>query len=209
MDFAELRQTLLRDFAFCVEKEKVPPLSECLPDYVKGGCEVAPDDYRLLPLTAPSLRFVNTSSHCLTDCMIDLQCKYRQFIPDDWGGHIEKGQRDLGVIGFNILEGVVLEILEINETGSFVDWAKPKLDSLHWERLLIQTVVDFGRSCEAKQIRLQPAHRYPVGAQVAADPARSAEVREVLKQRYDESAKACGFDYDPELDFFVLNLAGN
>ena len=61
MSFAQVRQTLLPGFVLCVEQEKVPPLSGYLPAYVKSGCSVASEDYRLLPLTASSLRFVNTS----------------------------------------------------------------------------------------------------------------------------------------------------
>ena len=209
MSFTEVRQALVRDFVFCVDHEKLPPLGSYLSDYVKSGCTVVPDDYRLLPLTAPTLRLVSTSSDCLTDCLLELQSKYQQFVPDDWGGHMEKGRRDLGVIGFNILEGFVLDILEINPTAVHLDWARPKLDALDWERLLIHAVVDFGRSCQARQIRLQPAHRYPVGIQEAADPARLAEIRDGLKQRYDGSAQASGFDFDQSLDRFVFNLATN
>ena len=206
MSFTEVRQALISDFALCVDGEKLPPLSSYLLDYVKPGSEVVPDDYRLLPLTAPALRFVNSSSNCLTDCILDLQSKYQHYIPDGWGGHYERGSRDIGGIGFNIIEGVVLDIQEINETTSYVEWARPKLDSLIWERLLIHAVVDFGRYCQAKQIRLQPAHRYPAEAEVLADPAKSAEFQQELKQRYDDSAKAMGFDFDHSLDCFVLNL---
>lgn len=180
MSFAEVRQTLLRDFVLCVERQSVPPLNTYLPGYVQSGCTVAPDDYRLLPITSPVVRFANSSSDCLTDCMLDLQSKYQQFVPDDWGGHLEKGSRDIGVIGFNILEGVVLDILEINPTTSYVAWAEPKLNALDWRRLLIHAVVDFGRYCKAKQIRLQPHH--------------------------DGSAKASGFVYDQALNRFVLDL---
>jgi hypothetical protein len=206
MGFAEVRRTLLRDFVLSVEQGRVPPLSTYLPDYVQSGCSVTLDDFRLLPLTPPVLRFVNTSSCCSTDCLLDLQSKYQQFIPDDWGGRLEKGSRDLGVIGFNVGEGPVLDILEIDKTTSFVDWAEPLLNSLHWERLLIRAVVDFGRSCQAQAVRLQPAHRYPVGTDVAADPGRLAEVQAELKQRYDVSAQASGFVYDQAADWFVLDL---
>jgi hypothetical protein len=116
----------------------------------------------------------------LTDCLIDLQCKFQQFVPDDWGGHLEKGSRDVGVIGFDILDGVVLDIQEISKTTSYVEWAEPKLNALDWERLLIHAVVDFGRSCQAKQVRLQP--------------------------QYEVSAKASGFVYDQVTDCFVLDL---
>ena len=180
MSFAEDRQTLLREFVLCVENQSVPPLSAYLPDYVKSGCTVAPDDFRLLPLTPPAVRFANTSSDCSTDCMLDLQSKYQQVVPDAWGGHLERGNRDIGVIGFNILEGVVLDILEINQTSSYIAWAEPKLNSLDWQRLLIHAVVDFGRSCQVKQVRLRP--------------------------EYDRSAQASGFVFDQRLDCFVLDL---
>lgn len=206
MSFVDVRQSLVRDFISCVEDKKVPPLGGYFPDYVKTGCDVPLDDYRLVPLTSTSLRFLSTSSNCLTDCMLELQSKYQQFVPDDWGGHMEKGRRDLGVIGFNILEGVVLDIQEINPTAAYLDWAEPKLNALEWERLLIRAVVDFGRSCGAEQIRLQPAESYPAGADVAADPARLAQVRDALKQRYDANAKASGFEYDESVDRFVLEL---
>jgi len=206
MSYADIRQSLVRDFASCVDDKRVPPLGEYFPDYVKSGCEVLLDDYRLVPLTATTLRFLVTSSNCLTDCMLELQSKYAQFVPDDWGGHMEKGRRDLGVIGFNILEGVVLDIQEINPTAAHLEWAEPKLNVLEWERLLIHAVVDFGRSCGAKQIRLLPAHRYPAGVEVAADPARLAEVRVGLEKRYDDNAQASGFAYDESVDRFVLEL---
>jgi len=206
MSFADVRQALLRDFAFCVEREYVPPLSSYLPDFVKSGYTVDPEDYRLVPLTASSLQFVDTSSNCLTDCMIDLQSKYKQFIEDNWGGRTEKGRREIGVIGFNILEGVVLQIQAIDETSCYGDWAGPIRSSLAWERLLIHAVVDFGRYCKARQVRLQPAHRCPVSASVDAQT-EAPEFQAGLKQRYDASAVACGFGYDPELDDFVLDLS--
>ena len=206
MSYADIRQSLVRDFASCVDDKRVPPLGGYFPEYVKTGCEVPLDDYRLVPLTATTLRFLVTCSNCLTDCMLELQSKYQQFVPDDWGGHMEKGRRDLGVIGFNILEGVVLDIQEINPTAAHLEWAEPKLNALEWERLLIRAVVDFGRVCGAKQIRLQPAHSYPAGAEVAADPVRLADVREVLKKRYDDNANASGFAYDEGVDRFVLDL---
>lgn len=206
MSFTETWQAIVRDFVFCVDQEKVPPLSGYFPDYVKSGCTVVPDDYRLVPLTPDSLRLLITSSNCLTDCMIELQSKYQQFVPDDWGGHFDKGRRDLGVIGFNVQEGIVLDIQEINKTSGYSDWAEPRLDALHWERLLIHAVVDFGRYCQAKQVRLQPAHRYPISAETAADPAKLAECREALRHRYDSSAQASGFRFDEALDCFVLDL---
>ena len=209
MSFTEVRRALVRDFVLCFDHEKLPPLSSYLPDYVKSGCPVVADDYRLLPLTAPALRFANTSSNCLTDCMFDLQSKYQQFIPDGWGGHFERGSRDIGVIGFNILEGVVLDIGEINQTTSYVEWAQPKLNSLFWERLLIRAVVDFGRYCQAQQIRLPSAHRCPAEAAGVADPAKSEEFQQELRQRYDGSAEALGFAFDQSLDCFVLALGAN
>ena len=206
MSYADIRQSLVRDFASCVDEKRVPPLGEYFPDYIKSGCEVSLDDYRLVPLTATTLRFLVTSSNCLTDCMLELQSKYAQFVPDDWGGHMDKGRRDLGVIGFNILEGVVLDIQEINPTTAYLEWAEPKLNALQWERMLIHAVVDFGRSCGAKQVWLQPAHGCPVEVETAADPVRLAEVREALKQRYDDNATAAGFEYDESVDRFVLEL---
>jgi hypothetical protein len=180
MSFVEARQALLREFVFCVDRGNVPPLSEYLADYVKSGCTIEPGEYRLLALTPAVARFANTASDCLTDCMLELQSKYRQFVPDDWGGHFDKGSRDIGVVGFNILEGVVLDIQEINQTAAYVEWAAPKLDALQWERLLIRAVVDFGHFCRARQVRLQPP--------------------------FASIAEAGGFVYDQELNCFVLNL---
>lgn len=207
MSFADVWQSLLGDFLRSINEEKVPPLSGYFADYVQRGCEVEPDDYRLMALTPSTLQLVATSSNCLTDCMFELQSKFKHFVPDDWGGHMEKGRRDLGVIGFNILEGPVLDILEINKTGGYLDWAEPKLDALHWERLLIRAVVDYGRSCGAKQIRLQPAHACPLGIEAAADPAQRALLQEELKQRYDANATAMGFQFDENLDRFVYEPA--
>jgi len=207
MGFMEAWQAIVDDFVLCVDHEKLPPLSRFLSDYVKTGCDVAPADYRLVPLTPDLLRCLITSSNCLTDCMFELQSKYQQFVPDDWGGHMDKGRRDLAVVGFNILEGVVLEIQELNPTTAHLDWAQPKLDALEWERLLIRAVVDFGRHCQAKQIRLQPAHRQPIGAESAADPVKSAGLREELRQRYERIARESGFDFDRSLACFVLDLA--
>ncbi len=209
MSFTEVRQTIVHDFVFCVDHEKLPPLSGYFSDHIKSGCEAAPADYRLVPLTPAALRCLITSSNCLTDCMFELQSKYQQFVPDDWGGHMDKGRRDLAVIGFNILEGVVLDILELNPTTAHLDWAQPKLDALEWERLLIHAVVDFGRSCQAEQIRLLPAHRCPVGAEAEADGAKAVEFQDELKRRYDGSARTSGFIYDQTSDRFVLDLEAN
>ncbi len=208
MSFADVRQSLVRDFVTCVETQQVPPLAGYFSEHVKSGCEVSLDDYRLVALIPSGLRYLVTSSNCVTDCMFELQSKYAQFVPDDWGGHMEKGRRDVGVVGFNILEGIVLDIQELNPTGAHLDWAQPKLNALQWERLLIHAVVDFGRSCGAKQIWLQPAHGCPVEPDVAADPVRLATARDELKQRYDDHATAAGFAYDPSVDRFVLNLDG-
>ncbi len=207
MSFTEAKQALSREFATCVQQEKIPALDSYLPDYVKTGCTVDPGDYRLVPITTTSRRFFNASSDCVTDCMLELQCKYQQFIPDNWGGRTERGWRDIGVIGFNILDGDGLEILEINETRCHIEWAEPVRDPLNWERLLLHAVVDFGRTCKAGQIRLQPAHRcYPVGALVASSPESSAGFQEEAKQRYDGSAEAFGFEYDQASDSFVYDL---
>lgn len=210
MGLVDVRQTLVRDFLLSVTDEKIPPLGGHFGDFVKPGCEVVPEDYRLVALTPDTLRFLITCSNCLTDCMFELQSKFAQFVPDDWGGHMEKGRRDLAVIGFNIQDGPVLEILEINKTTGYLDWAEPKLGALRWERLLIRAVVDFGRSCGARQIRLQPAHRCPLGIDAAAAPAEQTTLlRDELKQRYDASAVASGFAYDESLGWFVYEPAAD
>jgi hypothetical protein len=188
MNSAEARQTVLREFVACFNHTKASPVGAYLPDYVKSGCQVAAEDLRLVALTATALRFRNASPSCLTDCILELQAKYAQFVPDDWGGHMEKGYRELGAIGFNVLEGAVLDIREINPTTIFLEWAEPKLNSLEWERLLLRAVVDFGRSCQAKQIRLQP------------------EDRETRRQLVAGSAPTLRFADDRELDCPVLNL---
>lgn len=207
MALAEARRTLIRDFALGVGDAKVPSLEGYFADCVRAGCEAAADDYRLVPLTPIALRFLMTSSDCLTDGMIELQSRYEQFIPSDWGGHKDKGWRDIGVVGFNVEDGPVLDVLEINPTAGYLDWAEPKLNLLHWERLLVQAVVELGRCCGATQIRLQPAHAYPLGRDAADDPERLAQFEEELKQRYDGTANALGFKYDEGLDRFVLELA--
>lgn len=207
MSLTKTKHALSRDFVTCVEQDRIPPLGDYVPDYVKSGCSVEPGDYRLVPITTTSRRFLNTSSDCVTDCMIELQCKYEQFVPDDWGGRMERGWRDIGVIGFNIIEGDRLEILEINQTKCHVDWAQSKLDSLDWERLLIHAVVDFGRYGKATQIRLLPAHRcYPVEALASSIPESTAEFQQQMKQRYDGSAEASGFEYDKTADCFVIDV---
>lgn len=209
MSFVEVRQALVRDFVSCVDHQKLPPLSGYVAEYVKSGAEIVPDEFRLLPLTAPALRFANTSSDCLTDCILDLQSQYQQYIPDDWGGRMERGSRDIGVLGFDINPGVVLDIRELNPTSSHVAWAKPKLEALFWERLLIRAVIEFGRCCGAKQVTLLPAQRCPVEAEVRADPVKLAEHLQELRQRYDASATAMGFSFDHSRDCFVLQLAAN
>jgi hypothetical protein len=207
MSLTETKDALSRDFVTCVEQDKIPPLGDYLPDYVKSGCSVEPADFRLVPISTTSRRFLNTSSDCVTDCMIELQCKYEQFVPDDWGGRMERGWRDIGVIGFNMIEGNSLEIQEINETKCHVDWAQPKLASLDWERLLIHAVIDFGRYCKAAQIRLLPAHRcYPGEALAGSTPESTAEFQQQMKQRYDGSAEASGFAYDEATDSFVVDV---
>ncbi|NLF70185.1 MAG: hypothetical protein GX575_14195 [Candidatus Anammoximicrobium sp.] len=206
MSFTEAWQTLVENFVLCIDHEKVPQLGGYFSEYVKSGCEVAAADFRLVPLTPDLLRCLITSSNCLTDCMFELQSKYQQFVPDDWGGHMDKGRRDLAVVGFDILEGVVLDILELNPTAAHLDWAQPKLDSLEWERLLIRAVVDFGRSCRARQVRVLPASGCPSKRGAATGVEESPEA---LKQRYDGAAEASGFEYDQTLDRFVLNLEAN
>jgi hypothetical protein len=203
----ETKQGLSEEFATCVQQEKIPPLDTYLSDYVQSGCAVESSDYRLVPITTTARRFYNASSDCVTDCMLELQCKYQQLIPDSWGGRMERGWRDIGVIGFNILDGGGLEILEINETNCHVEWAAPVRKPLYWERLLIRAVVDFGRTCGLEQIRLQPAHRcFPAGAFAAGSVESSAAFQEAAKQRYDGSAEALGFKYDQATDSFVFEL---
>lgn len=206
MDFPEVKQHLLREFLSCVEKETIPPLSEYLPDYTKPGSSISPDEYRLLPITVSLLRWLTTSSDCMTDCMIELQSNYQEYITDALGGHTERGWRELGVIGFNVLEGVVLDIVAIEETTRRRDWADPKLDSIRWEGILIHAVVDFGRSSKAKQVRLQPAHQCPLSDKIKANAARLDEFQAGLRQRHDDNARAFGFDYDNALERFVLDL---
>jgi hypothetical protein len=158
MTFADTWQSILHDFVLCVERGNIPPLSTYLSDYVASGSAEAAGDYRLVPLTPPAVRFANTSSDCSTDCMLELQAKYQQIVPDDFGGHLEKGNRDIAVIGFNVLDGPVLDIVEINKTTSYVEWSEAKLEPLDWQQLLVHAVVDFGRFCGAKQVRLPKEH---------------------------------------------------
>ncbi len=202
MELAEARQSLVRDFVLVANQSNVPPLSDYFAEYVKPGGEVAADDFRLVPLTPPCLRFLMTTSDCLTDCMFELQSRYQQFIPSDWGGHMEKGWRDLAVIGFNIEQGPVLEIEEIQPTTGYPEWAEPKWCALDWPQLLIRAVIEFGRACGAQEVRMIPASRYPLGRDQQDSEAMQAE----RKQRYDDSARALGFDYDPQGDQFTRML---
>ena len=206
MNFSEAKQHLLHTFPLCVEKETIPPLAQYFPNYVRNGGSISPDDYCLLPITATALGWLTTSSDCLTDCMIELQSNYKEHVADEFGGHLERGWRELGVIGFNVLEGIVLDILAIEKTTRHCDWADSKLNSIHWERVLIHAVVDFGRYCKAKQVRLQPAHQCPPSAENKSSPARLDEFQTGLKQRHDDNARAFGFDYDKALDRFVFDL---
>ncbi len=209
MSFASVRQTLCRDFTSCFDQGKVPPLRGYLADYVKSGCTVVAEDFRLLPLTATSLRFLNATPNFLTDCLLELQSKFAEFVPDDWGGHLEKGHREIGVIGFNVLEADVLDIREIAPTTTFLGWAEPKLKSLEWEQLLLRAVIDFGRYCKAKQIRLRADSCSPVGSEQTADGEPPVESANDRKQISNDRARALGFEYDRELDCFVLNLGSD
>ncbi len=177
---SEVRQAPIREFMTCVDQQRIPPLGDYLQDYVKSDCAADSAEYRLVPLAAPSLRFVQTSSMCLTDCMLELQSKYEHFIPDGWGGRMEKGWRDLGAIGFDIQEGLTLEIREINQTLCHEQWAEPRLACLDWQRLLVHGVVDFGRSCGATQVTCDAA--------------------------YSDVAKRSGFEYVESSGCFVLEL---
>lgn len=202
MELAEARQSLVRDFVLVASQSNVLPLSDYFAEYVKAGGEANADDFRLVPLTPPCLRFLMTTSDCLTDCMFELQSRYQHFIPSDWGGHMEKGWRDLAVIGFNIEPGPVLEIEELEPTRGYPEWAEPKWDALEWSQLLIRAVIEFARACGVRQILMAPASRYPLGR----DQHDSAALQAELQQRYDDSARAMGFDFDPQRDRFTLVL---
>ena len=206
MTFSQVKQQILRDFLFCVQKETIPPLSQYFRDYVRSPGSISPDDYCLLPITAGVLGWLTTSSACFTDCMIELQSDYEEQVVDEWGGHTEAGWREVGVIGFNISEEIVLDIVAIEKTTRCLDWADPKLECINWERILIHTVVDFGRYCKAKQVRLQPANQCPPSSEIKANPTRLDEFQKGLKRRHDDNARAFGFDYEKELERFVLDL---
>jgi hypothetical protein len=138
--------------------------------------------------------------------MLELQSQYEERIAGEWGDYTEKGWREVGVIGFNVLPGIVLDIEAIEKTTQHLDWADPKLDSLDWEQILIHAVVDFGRYCKAKQVRLQPGQQCPASAEIRADPARFDEFQTAVKRRHDDNARAFGFDYDKALHRFVFDL---
>jgi len=203
MSFAEAKRALLRDLVFCVERGDVPPLADYLPDYVRSGCEATVDDYRLIPITAVSLRYMSTTSVCVTDCLVELQCKYEQFVADSFGGRKERGHREVATIGFNLLDGILLDVREIDRAGVFTDWVEEKLSCLDWQRLLLHTVVDMARFCQAKRVALQPAHCHPVERDVASDPKRLAEFQAALKQTHDDPARQFGFELDAEAERFV------
>ena len=206
MSFSEAKQHVLRDFLFCVQNKSIPSLSQYFPDCVRNSGSISPDDYRLLPITATVLGCVTTSSDCLTDGMLELQSQYEERIAGEWGDYTEKGWREVGVIGFNVLPGIVLDIEAIEKTTQHLDWADPKLDSLEWERILIHAIVDFGRYCKAKQVRLQPGRQCPASAEIGAKRARFDECQTAVKQRHDDNARASGFDYDKALHRFVFDL---
>ena len=206
MEFAEVKRHVLRDFLLCVEKETIPPLSQYFPEYVRNGGSISADDYRLLPVTAGALGSLITFAECLTDCIIALRSNYKEHVADELGGHVAKGWRELGVVGFNVLEGIVLDIVVIEKTTRHLDWADRKLEYMRWEGMLIHAVVDFGRYCEAKQVRLQPADQCPPSAEIKSNRARLDEFRTGLRERHDDNARAFGFDYDEALDRFVFDL---
>ncbi len=209
MNFADLRQTLTRDFMRSAAAGRVPPLETYFHDFVRSDAPLTPGDFRLRPLTPPCLRMLYTSSNCLTDCMLELQARYRQVVPSAWGGHLQKGWRDLGVIGFNFLDGPELEIVEINPADGFHDWAQPMLQGLAWEQLLIHAVLDFCQAWQARRVLLQPAKNYPLGSDAPREPTRLTEVKEGLAQRYDGSARAMGFGWDETRDRFVWTPTAN
>lgn len=203
MSFADMRQKLVREFMWSAGVGRVPPLEAYFQDFVRTEDPLTPGDFRLRPLTPPCLRMLYTSSNCLTDCMLELQARYRQLVPSAWGGFMQKGWRDLAVIGFNFLDGPELEISEINPADGFGDWAQPKLQGLAWEQLLIHAVLGFSQACRARRVRLQPAKNYPLGRDAPREPTRLTETKEMLAQRYDASARAMGFVWDETLDRFV------
>jgi hypothetical protein len=154
MSAAAVDQSLPSDFTWCVDRELVPPLSGYLAEYVRDGCGAEPTDYRLMPISAATQQFAETGCHCLTDCAFELQAKYEQFIPDDWGGRMDRGWRDAAVVGFNLNEGPSLDIEEIDETVCHREWAEPRLACLDWRRLLVRAVQEFARHCGAPRVTL-------------------------------------------------------
>jgi hypothetical protein len=206
LGFSEAKQHVLRDFLFCVQNESIPALRQYFPDFVRNGGSLSPDDYRLFPITATALGCLTTSSDCLTDGMLELQARYEQRIPGEWGDYTERGWREVGVIGFNVLPGIVLDIVAIEKTTRPPDWADPKLEGLAWEQILIRAVVDFAQVCKAKQIRLQPGQQCPPSTEIRADPARLAAFQAAAKRRHDDNARASGFDHDEALHRFVFDL---
>jgi hypothetical protein len=200
------RQRLLHDFASCWESDQVSPLDSYLSDYVKDGCNVDVEEWRLVPLNATSVSVRGTSPDCLADCLIELQSKYQQFVPDDWGGRMERGWRYIGVIGFNILDDVVFDVQELCEATTHVDWAVPKMELLFWERVLLHAVVDYGRHCGAKQVRLPRTPCCPRRPTAVTESTAPTDVQQTLERRYKDSAKALGFVEDQQQNCFVLNL---
>lgn len=154
MAVADVQPELLNDFAWCVDREQVSSLGDYLPDFVRGDQEVDPADYRLMPITAATMQYAQSGCHCVTDCMFELQAKYEHFIPDDWGGRMDRGWRDAAVIGFNANAGVSLDIEELAETACHYDWAEPRLACLDWARLLVHAVLDFAKTCGARRVTL-------------------------------------------------------
>ena len=206
MSFSKAKEHLLSDFLFCVEKENIPSLGQYFSDCATNGGGTSPDDYYLLPITPTALGCLTTSSDCLTDGMIELRSNYKEYVTDELGGHTEKGWRELCVIGFNVLEGITLDIQALDRSPVHLEWVDSKLHSLDWGRVLISAVVDFGKYYKAKQVRLRPAHRCPPPEEIKSDPAKLDEFLIGLGQRHDDSARAFGFDYDKALDCFTLDL---
>jgi hypothetical protein len=206
MTFPETKERILHDFLFCVEKGTIPTLGGYLPSYLKRGATVSPDDYRLFPITATALGCLTTSSDCLTDCMMELQAKYEDYIPDEFGGRTLKGWREIGVVGFDVLQGMVLDILEIERTTWLPDWAEGRLGSIDWGRLLVHAVVDFGRYCGARQVRLQPAREWGPSAEGRPGSSGMRQLVVASIERDDDNARALKFGYDKALDRFVFDL---
>ena len=116
---------------------------------------------------------------------IQVQGAYGRRVGRSYGRGLARGWRNRFRCA---LEGIVLDILAIEETPWRRAWVGPKLNCIDWEGILIHAVVDFGNVCKAKQVRLQPADLCPPSLEIESDPARLDEFR---REHKTQTRRSC------------------